>query len=71
MLPPKAKTESWEEALSRGPWVEALCIGVDAYEHLKILKNAVADAAAIAHGIQGMSLLHHCTPPHKHTRITA
>jgi len=68
---PKAKTESWGEALSRGPWVEALCIGVDAYEHLKILNNAVGDASAIAHEIQGMSQLHHCTPPHKHTRTTA
>jgi len=56
MPPPptvKAKTESWAETLLRGPWLEALCIGVDAYEHLKKLDNAVADAAALANGIQG------------------
>jgi len=49
----KAKTECWEEALSQGPWVEALCIGVDDYEPFEKLDNAVADAAAIANGIQG------------------
>lgn len=53
VYPPKTKTESYEEALSQGPWVEALCIGVDAYQHLPQLQNAVADAAAIANEIQG------------------
>jgi len=55
MPPPIRKTERYEEAILQGPWVEALCIGVDAYEHMDKLGNAVADAAAIAKGIQGRS----------------
>jgi len=53
------KTENYEEALWQGPWVEALCIGVDAYKHLPTLHNAVADAAALAKGIQGKDFQRH------------
>jgi len=52
-VPTIPKTERYDEALVRGPWVEALCIGVDAYAHLKNLDNAVADAVALAAAIQG------------------
>jgi len=65
---PKAKTECWKDALSQGPWVEALCIGVDAYEYLITLRNAVADAAAIARGIQSTRHPHHCTLTCTHAR---
>ena len=57
-MPPKAKkTGSYDEAAGRGPWVQALCIGVDDYEHLPKLQNAVKDAAAIAQKVNGENLL--------------
>ena len=31
---PRLKMENYDEELSQGPWVEALCIGVDVYKHL-------------------------------------
>jgi len=65
---PKAKTECWKDALSQGPWVEALCIGVDTYKYLITLGNAVADAAAIARGIQSTRHPHHCTLTCTHAR---
>ena len=53
--------EKYDEALSQGPRVEALCIGVDAYKHLPTLHNAVADAKALANEIQGKGSLLHVT----------
>ena len=58
---PRLKMENYDEALSQGPWVEALCIGVDAYKHLPTLHNAVADATALANEIQGKGSLLHVT----------
>jgi len=59
VISPKLKTEDYDEALSQGPWVKALCIGVDAYQHLPPLHNAVADATALANEIQGKGSRRH------------
>jgi len=65
---PKPNLERYDETLWRGPWVQALCIGVDAYAHLKPLNNAVADVVALAAAIQGKcfyayTFAHTCAGP--------
>ena len=50
---PKPKTSNYDNTLAQGAWVQGLCIGVDKYEHLSELTNAVRDARAVAQKVQG------------------
>jgi len=51
---PKDKIKVWKEVLERGPRIQALCIGVNAYKEWNTLKNAVADAEIIASNVSAL-----------------
>ena len=47
--------EKWDNVLTRGPPVRALCFGINAYENHTILDNCENDADAIAERVRALS----------------
>ena len=52
--PPKDKIKLWKDVLERGPRIQALCIGVNAYKEWDTLSNAVADAEIVASNVRDL-----------------
>jgi len=52
--PPKDKIKLWKDVLERGPRIQALCIGVNAYKEWDTLSNAVSDAEIVASNVRAL-----------------
>ena len=53
-MPPKHKPKRWSDLDQQGPTVRALCLGVNAYQHLGPLDNCERDAEAMAEKVRAL-----------------